>query len=246
LHLSTSGAYEHQSDAPSILETNILGTGNVLDAAADAGASLVVQTGSSSEYGFKSDVMHETDRLEPNSVYAVAKAAQTHLGQLHSRRGPMPVVTLRLFSVYGPWEEPTRLMPTLLRRARLGLPLEMASPETARDFVYVDDALTALLDFERLAGLGGEVINIGSGRETKLREVVAEVQRLFPGRSEVRWGAFPPRRWDSARWAADIGKAARLLDWRPRHSLAEGLAKFSEWMRITGGDHGDHVVRAAG
>lgn len=246
MHLATRGAYEHQDDATSILTTNILGTLNLLEAAATCGTSLFVQTGSSSEYGFASEPMRETDRLVPNSLYAVAKAAQTHLGMLASKRGSMPVVTFRLFSVYGPWEEPTRLMPTLLRRARAGLPLELSSPQTARDFVYVDDVLDALLDFPKLAKLGGEVINIGSGHETTLRDVVGAVQRLFPGRMDVRWGAFPPRIWDTVRWSADVSKAERLLGWTPRHSLGHGLAKMSEWMRITGDDHGACRLRNAG
>jgi nucleoside-diphosphate-sugar epimerase len=244
LHLATRGAYESQSDADAILATNILGTQNLLQAAADAGVSLFVQTGSSSEYGFQKHPMRETDRLEPNSVYAVAKAAQTHLGQLWSRRGSMPVVCLRLFSVYGPWEEPTRLIPTLIRQARARRPLDLTSPETARDFVYVDDVLDALLDFPRLRTLGGEVINIASGRETKLREIVAEVLRLFPGRPELRWGAFPARQWDAAHWSGDIAKAERLLGWTPRHTLAEGLAKTAAWMQITGGEDADFVLRA--
>ncbi len=245
LHLATRGAYESQTDADAILSTNILGTQNLLDAATEVGTDLFVQTGSSSEYGFQSRPMRETDRLEPNSVYAVAKAAQTHLGQFVSRRGTMPVVCLRLFSVYGPWEEPTRLIPTLIRQARAGLPLSLTTPETARDFVYVDDVVDALLDFSRLRGLGGEVINLGSGRETKLREVVAEVLRLLPGRSELCWGAFPARVWDTVHWSADVSKAERLLGWKPRHSLADGLAKMAAWMAITGGDDADFVVRAA-
>jgi nucleoside-diphosphate-sugar epimerase len=245
LHLATRGAYEAQSDADAIFATNILGTHNLLEAAAEAGASLFVQAGSSSEYGFRSQPMRETDRLEPNSVYAVAKAAQTHLGQLWSRRGAMPVVCLRFFSVYGPWEEPTRLIPTLIRQACAGLPLALASPETARDFVYIDDTLEALLDFPRLRGAGGEVINISSGRETKLREVVAEVLRLFPGRSQLRWGTFPARHWDAAHWSGDVAKAERMLGWTPRHSLAEGLAKTVEWTRIMGVDHADFVLRAS-
>src|ERR671938_597453 len=101
----------------------------------------------------------------------------------------MAVVVFRLFSVYGPWEEPTRLVPTMIRRARAGLPLEMVSPRTARDFVYVDDVLDALAGFGRLEGLSGEVINLGSGAQSTLAEVVELVREIVSSRSEVRWGA---------------------------------------------------------
>lgn len=243
LHCAAHGAYEAQSDAGEILSTTILGTQNLFDAAIDSGVSLVVQTGSSSEYGYKSAPMCESDRLEPNSVYAVAKAAQTHLGQLLAKQGRLPITTLRLFSVYGPYEESTRLIPTLLRRAASGMPLELAGPDTARDFVFIDDVVDTLVDFERLRRIAGDVVNLGSGREATLSDVVAEITRLFGTRSEVRWNAFPARRWDTTHWSANLGKARDLLDWSPRHTLAQGLLKTSEWMRITGGEDADAQTR---
>jgi nucleoside-diphosphate-sugar epimerase len=229
-HLATHGAYEHQADARRILETNVLGSAHVLDAAAAAGTAVFVNAGSSSEYGLKRQPMREDDRLEPNSVYAVAKAAQTHLAALHARRGPMAVVTFRLFSVYGPWEEPTRLMPTLLRRARAGEPLEMASPETARDFVYVDDVVDALVDVGRFPAVTGEVFNLGTGVESTLRDVVSAVQAAVGGGSEVKWGAMPARHWDTDRWRADVTRARAALGWSARTTLADGVARMAAWM----------------
>ena len=143
LHLATYGAYESQADAHAILHTNILSTLNLLEASAETGVGIFVSSGSSSEYGFKAEPMSESDVLEPNSFYAVGKAAQTHLCQYMAKRCALSVAVYRLFSVYGPWEEPTRLLPTLIRRARAGLPLQMVSPRTVRDFVYVDDVLGA-------------------------------------------------------------------------------------------------------
>jgi nucleoside-diphosphate-sugar epimerase len=100
LHLAAHGAYESQSDASRILMTNVLDTLHLLEAAAASGVGLFVSAGSSSEYGFKTEPMREVDRLDPNSVYAIGKAAQAHVGQLFARRHPeMVVATLRFFSV---------------------------------------------------------------------------------------------------------------------------------------------------
>lgn len=236
-HMATHGAYEVQSDARRIVETNVVGSYNILEASAAAAVAVFVNAGTSSEYGLKREPMRETERLEPNSVYAVAKAAQTHLATLMARRGPTAVVTFRLFSVYGPWEEPTRLMPTLIRRARAGLPLEMAAPETARDFVYVDDVLDALLDIDRLPATTGEVINLGTGVQSTLRDVVAAVQAAVGDRSEVRWAGMPPRRWDTDRWQADVSKARTLLGWSAKHTLKQGVARMAAWMATDGKDH---------
>jgi nucleoside-diphosphate-sugar epimerase len=238
VHLAAHGAYEWQSDARQILGTNVVGAYNVFEAALGARARVVVNAGSSSEYGYKAEAMREEDRLEPNSVYAVAKAAQTHLASLMAGQSDTSFVTFRLFSVYGPWEEPSRLFPTVLRRAMAGEPLQMAHPETARDFVYVEDVLDALLDFEGGARLSGEVLNIGTGIQSTLQDVVDVVLREVGPRSQVRWDAIPPRRWDTSRWQADVARARKRLGWEPRHSLAEGVKRMAEWMSQVGTRHG--------
>jgi dolichol-phosphate mannosyltransferase len=224
VHLATHGAYEKQRDPISILATNVLGTQNLLEASTQHGVALFVNAGSSSEYGFKKAPM------QPNSHYAVAKVAQTHLCRLAAKVHGMALVTFRLFSVYGPWEEPTRLIPTMIRRARAGLPLEMANPAIARDFVYLDDVLDALTGFDALMPLRGEVINLGSGVETTLRDVVGAVLSTVPSRSEVKWGAMADRKWDTDRWVSDPSLARELLGWSAKHDLHEGLKKTSQWM----------------
>jgi nucleoside-diphosphate-sugar epimerase len=244
LHLATHGAYESQTDARAILQTNVLGTYNLLEASIAAGVRILVNAGSSSEYGFQPEPMKETDRLQPNSFYAVAKAAQTHLCTLLAAKSDMGIVTFRLFSVYGPWEEPTRLAPTVIRRARAGLPLEMVSPDTARDFVYVDDVVEALLDWPRLSGCSGEVFNLGTGIETTLRTFVAKVTGILGSKSKVLWGKMDARQWDSNHWAADVTHVRQSLGWAPRHSLSDGLRKMAAWMQFAGDDYGPRQRRA--
>ena len=244
-HLATHGAYESQASARPILETNIIGTQNLLEACATTEVRLLINVGSSSEYGFKNEPMRETDRLEPNSFYSVAKSAQTYLCTYWAQRCGLPAVTLRLFSVYGPWEEPSRLVPTILRRAKANLPLEMTTPETARDFVYVDDVLAALLDFVRLVRLTGEVINLGTGRESTLRQLVSTALTLLGSHSDVRWGAMRSRHWDTSCWVADATKAKRLLGWTPRYSLRTGLTETWRWMESTEVNHEFDNLHAA-
>jgi nucleoside-diphosphate-sugar epimerase len=106
----------------------------------------------------------------------------------------------------------------------------MTSPDTARDFVYVDDVVDALVAVDRLAAVNGQVFNLGTGVQSTLREVVAAVQAAVGGGSAVRWGAMPPRRWDTDRWQADVTKARDVLGWTARHTLAQGVAKMAAWM----------------
>ncbi len=238
VHLATEGAYEHQSDSRRILATNVIGTLNLLDAGVEEGVRLFVNAGSSSEYGYKDAPMREDDILAPNSHYAVAKAAQTHLVAYAAASRGIASVTFRLFSVYGPWEEPTRLVPTLIRRARAGLPLVMTAPDTARDFIHVDDVLDAMLGLDRLAGLCGEVFNLGTGVQSTLRQVVDAVQRTVGAASEVRWGDMPARRWDTSAWCADVSRARDVLGWSATVGLVDGVRLTASWMKEKGDGYG--------
>lgn len=233
-HLAAYGGCEAQADARQIFSTNVLGTYNLLEAGLEAGTALFVNTGSSSEYGFRSEAMKESDRLEPNSYYAVAKAAQGHLCTLLARRTPMAIPVLRLFSVYGPWEEPGRLVPTVLQRTLQGLPLDMVGRRVARDFVYIDDVVEALTDVDGLLKVGREVINLGTGTQTTLEQFVGAVREVTGMSSPVRWGGMQARQWDTTSWVADPAKAEQLLNWTASHTLVQGLAKTLAWLKNVG------------
>ena len=144
-HLAQVGGYAWQTDVGAMVATNYLACINLLQAAKEFSARVVVNTGSSSEYGLKSHPTREIDCLEPNSDYAATKAAGTLYCRQWARREGRPVPTLRLYSVYGPFEEPMRLLPRLVSFGLEGRLPPLADPDTARDFVYVDDAVAALL-----------------------------------------------------------------------------------------------------
>lgn len=233
-HLATHGAYPFQRDMAQIVLSNVSGMVNVATACASTGVELLVNTGSSSEYGRKSRPMREEDTLEPDSYYAVSKCAQTMLCQTLARQTGLPVVTLRLFSVYGPYEEPSRLVPTIVLRALRAEALEMAAANTARDFVHVDDVVDAYLRVESLMAHAGEVINIGTGVQNSLQDVVDALADAMGRPVEARWGEMAARPWDTSTWVADVSKANRLLGWHPRLDLSSGIGHCIEWFR-------DHV-----
>lgn len=228
-HLGVYGAYPTQDDARMILRTTLLGTYNLLDAANAAGVRMFVNTGSSSEYGSKDHPMNESERIDPNSYYAVGKAGQTLLCQQFARQEKLPVVTLRLFSVYGPYEEPERLVPSLIRHARANEDMPLASPETARDFIYVGDVVDAYLAAAKHPELSGEVFNIGSGIQHPLKNIVETILSQTHSTSVPRWDTYPPRSFDTSIWVADMEKTRRLLGPIGTTPLAEGLKRTIEW-----------------
>jgi dolichol-phosphate mannosyltransferase len=228
-HLAAHGAYSWQADAALILRTNVLGTLNVLESSLRAGCEALVNTGSSSEYGFKDHAPAEDEAAEPNSPYAVAKLAATALARSLGRGAETRVSTLRLYSVYGPWEEPGRLLPALaLAGLERRLP-PLAGPATARDFVHVDDVVEAYLAAAERAG-GGEVFNVGTGVETSLAGLVEIAGDAFRFAPEPAWGSMPARSWDTSTWVANAEKAGAVLGWEPHVALADGLRGLGEWL----------------
>jgi len=230
-HLAVHGAYPTKTDADQIILTDVFGTWNLLKACSEVDYKLFINTGSSSEYGSKQNAMRESDLLEPNSYYAVAKSAQSLVCQHMARADRRPINTFRLFSVYGPYEEPSRLVPTLIQRCLQGQALNMVWPATARDFIQVDDVVAAYLQVGQLNLQCGEIFNIGTGIQSTMREVVRAVLQSTHATVKVNWGSMQARSWDTETWLADVSKVRRVLKWSPRISLAEGIGKTTEWYR---------------
>lgn len=231
--VSPGGHPETAAERSRLLAVNTLGTANLVEALAAAACVRLVHVGSSLEYGWKERPISEDDVLEPTTVRGAAKAAATHVCLAWSSR--LPVVVLRPFSVYGPWEPDARLVPTVVRAALRGEELRLTAPGYRRDFVYVGDFVEAvLLALTAPAGAEGEIVNVGSGRQAANEDVVAEVERLTGRELAVRTGAHPGRPPDTKFWVADVTKAKHLLGWEPRRTLADGLAATLEWFDASG------------
>ncbi len=231
-HLAAHGAYSWQHDAELIMETNLVATVRLLAAAQAGGFDAFVHAGSSSEYGFKEHPPSETEYLEPNSHYAVMKAAATQHCRFVAQRENLHVVTLRLYSTYGPWEEPGRLMPTLAARGLEGGLPPLVSPDTPRDFVSVRDVVRAFVTAAGRSDLPrGGVFNVGSGVQTTLREAVAVAREELGIEVEPEWGTEPPRAWDARIWVSDSTLAAQALGWRAEDDLTTGFRALVDWLR---------------
>ena len=231
-HLAAHGAYASQTDPRQMVATNVVGTANLVEACLRTGFEAFVNTGSSSEYGFKDHPPVETERLEPNSHYAVTKAAATLYCRYTAQGRGVRLPTLRLYSVYGPYEEPTRLLPTVVLRGLVGELPPLVDPDVARDFVYTEDVCAAyLLAATRDDQEAGAVYNVGTGVQTTLREVVEVARRVLGIAAEPEWGSMPNRRWDTSTWVSDSRKLRRELGWEPRYSFEEGFRALVDWFR---------------
>ena len=231
-HLAAHGGYSWQTDHAAILRANVLGTSNLLEACLAGGVEVFVNTGSSSEYGLKDHAPSEEETIEPNSTYAVAKAAATMLCRLAAVRTDANVCTLRLYSTYGPWEEPRRLIPALAVEGLRGRLPPLVDPTIARDFVWVGDVVDAYLAVGYAThDEPGAVYNVGTGVQTTIAEAVEVARDVLAVDAQPEWGSMPARAWDTSRWIADSSKIRDRLGWRPKLGFREGLAAYVEWLR---------------
>jgi len=231
LHLATYGAYPtKQIDTETIIQTNFTGTRNLIDTSLDIEYRCFINTGSSSEYGFKKKPMAETDVLEPVNMYGVAKAASCLYSQAISKINNKNIINLRLFSVYGYYEEPIRLIPTVARHIIEGSSLDLTEGKQKRDFIFIDDVIDAYLRImNNNKNLGGEILNIGTGIQTSVRDVVKLMVELSNSKIKLNFGKKPTRDIETFYWVADINKMKKMLRWEPKYSLEEGLKKTLEW-----------------
>jgi len=231
-HLAAYGAYPAQAAMDRMVATNLMGSVTLLDVCAEKGIDAFVQTGSSSEYGYKGHPATEHETLQPNSPYAITKAAATHYCQFIARQRDMHAVTVRLYSIYGPYEEPARLIPTLIVRGFEGLLPPLVSPRTARDFVYVDDAVEAILQVALRKGLPrGAIYNVCTGQQSSLEFVVSATRRILGIAAEPMWSSMPQRSWDTDVWVGSPMSLERDTGWRAGIDVASGLEKTINWFR---------------
>jgi nucleoside-diphosphate-sugar epimerase len=230
-HCAAHGSYPFQRDNRAIIESNVIGTLNLLAALEGIDFECLVHTGSSSEYGLKNHPMAETDLLEPLGTYAVSKATATLLCQSVARISSQPLITLRLFSVYGFYEEPSRLIPYVIDCCLRGRDPVLSAGTQVRDFVFIEDVVDACLIAGIARPVPPDVVNVGSGVQRTIREVVEAIVKLSDSRVTPRWDALPARPLEPGAWVADTSKAKRLLGWSPKRSLREGLARTITWQR---------------
>ena len=234
-HLAAYGGTASEKDCYRMVEANIVGTINLVEACLKTGFEAFVNTGSSSEYGFKDCAPSETEWLEPNSHYAVTKASASLFCRYTAQSEGVHIPTLRLYSVYGALESPNRLFPKLITLGLKGELPPLVSPETSHDFVYVDDVIDAyILAAKTPSQEPGAIYNVGTGVQMTLREVVEVARRVMGITADPVWGSMPSRRWDTDRWVADNRKIEKALGWRPRHTFEEGFRQTVNWYKSRG------------
>ena len=223
-HLAShvSGSRALDAVLPTV-HANLVSTVNVLLAATDVGCRRVVLVGSLEE--------PDCDSGEPVPVspYAAAKFAAGAYGRMFFSLHGVPVVTLRIFMVYGPGQhDKAKLVPYVITSLLRGDPPALASGSRPVDWVFVDDVVDALVASASVERAVGATVDVGSGMLTPVRSVVETIAGLIESSAAPQFGALPDRPNERVR-VADVERARSLLGWAPSTSLERGLASTVDW-----------------
>jgi polyisoprenyl-phosphate glycosyltransferase len=228
-NLAAYGAYSKQNDVRLIYETNVNGTVNILENCADVAA--YVHAGSSSEYGTNSAAPDEHDPLHPNSHYSASKVSASYIIQYYANFKNINALNLRLYSIYGYWEEPDRLIPTIIEKARENSYPKLVEKEISRDFVFILDAVEAFADAALNMNLNtrGRSYNVCSGNKVTLEQLVNTVKNEFRLSATPVWGGMENRSWDLKDWYGNPQNTNREIGWKAKTLLEEGLVATLKW-----------------
>jgi len=223
-------SYRHPRE---FVSANVEGTLNVLEAARRADVGRVVHVSSSEVYGTAQQIpISESHPLHPQSPYAASKVAADQLALSYFRSFSLPVVVVRPFNTFGPRQSARAVIPTIITQALTREHIELGTLDTTRDFLFVGDTARGVIRCAGAEGIEGEELNLGTGEERSIAEVVAEVGAIL-GRELVVVEAqdrLRPATSEVGRLVADCGKARDRTGWSPDTSFADGLDQTIAWL----------------
>ncbi len=223
-------SYIHPAE---VVETNIIGTLNVLLAARTHGIQRVIHTSSSEVYGTALHVpIDETHPLQGQSPYSASKIGADKLVESFHRSFDLPVVTIRPFNTYGPRQSSRAVIPTIIAQALTKNIIRLGNLDARRDFTYVADTIEGFLKAGEAPDIEGETFNLGTGNEINIENLVMEIASIMGKnlRIEIDPHRLRPEKSEVERLISDNRLARERLGWQPKVPLCEGLGQTVEWV----------------
>lgn len=234
-HLATYYAVEHKSEEVSLMvDTNVLGTINLLEASKKSNIKLFVNTSSCFVYRESKNKLRENADLDPLNLYALTKMQAEQACSFYTKKYGLRTVTFRLFPPYGPADHERRLIPYATKTFLEEKKLILTTGKQRWDFVYIDDIIEAYLKLLNIPNLPieHEIFNIGTGNAVSIREVISRLKEIIGSRIEPEWGLIPHRSNEVWYICSDINKTKNILKWQPETQiLREGLEFTVKWYK---------------
>lgn len=232
VHLAAKSGIRTSVEKPeNYYENNVLGLLNVLKSAQKYNVGKFIYASSSSVYGERNKVpFNEGDSADkPISAYAASKVAGEQLCYVFHSLYKMPIVCLRFFTVYGPRQRPDLVIRKFLELIVNGKKITVyGDGSSKRDYVYIDDIIDGIQGAFKLKR-DFEIINLGNSRPIRLSTLIKLIEKNTGKKAKIIKAPYQPA--DVSVTYADITKAKKLLNWKPKVGINEGLSKMVEWYR---------------
>lgn len=219
----------------SYVDTNIKGTLNILQAARDLGPKRVLITSTSEVYGTAQYVpIDEKHPFQGQSPYSATKIGADRIAESFYRSYDMPITIVRPFNTYGPRQSARAIIPTIIIKLLSGKEeIKLGSLTPTRDFNYVKDTISGFIEIARSCRTIGEEINIASQKEVSIGELAQELIKQINPRARIVLDEkrVRPEKSEVNRLLGSNEKIRKLTNWKPRYSLAQGLAETINWFR---------------
>lgn len=230
--ISIPYSYEDPRD---FIETNIVGTLNILGAARKYDVNKVVITSTSEVYGTaRYTPIDENHPLQPQSPYAASKVGADKLSESFYKSFDLPVAIIRPFNTYGPRQSMRAVIPTIITQALIKDKIKLGSLTPKRDFTYVEDIVQGYIKIAKSNSSIGKIINIGSGKAYSVKDIVKTIGQILnknlESKIEIEEERIRPGKSEVMLLLCDNTKAKKLLRWEPKVSLEEGLKKTIEYI----------------
>ncbi len=230
--ISIPYSYENPSD---VINTNVQGTLNVLNAARkNGGIKKIIHTSTSEVYGSANYVpIDEKHPLCAQSPYSASKIAADKISESYYRSFGLPIATIRPFNTYGPRQSARAVIPAIISQALVNKKIILGSLKPTRDFTYVKDTIKGFIKVAESENAIGEVVNIGSNFEISIGDLVSKISSILGIKINVIQdkGRVRPKNSEVNRLLCDNTKAKNILGWKPKVTLDEGLGLTIDWVK---------------
>lgn len=230
-HIGIPYSYVHPVD---VIQTNVMGTTNVLEAARAVDASKVVLFSTSEVYGTALYAPIDEDHpLQGQSPYSASKIAADQIGLSYFRAFETPVAICRPFNTYGPRQPARAFIPTVISQALRGDEVRLGALHPTRDLLFVEDTVAGAMRVAETERTVGEVVQLGTGSEISMGDLAQRICQVLGKTPKIIANETDRQRPDKSevnRLIASTARADNLLGWRPETSLDDGLAKTADWV----------------
>lgn len=225
-------AYNHVGDSflhtSEALMSNAIATANLLEFAPEF--SKFIYISSSEVYGFQQSVpFREEFTPFPISPYAVGKYAGELYARMKRHQTKKAIVCVRPFNTFGPYQSERAVIPELIIKCLQGLTIKTTEGKQTREFNYIENIVDGLIAAAQIEEIPEQTINVGSGQEIAICDLVRKIHELSNSTSELQIGALSNRPTEIWRMCAANTSAEQLLGWKPQISFEEGLVRTIEW-----------------